>query len=321
MSTILVVGGAGFIGSHTCKALAAAGHRPVVFDNMVTGNRRAVRWGPLVEGDIRDRPALDRAIGAHRPDAVIHFAAHAYVGESVSDPAKYYSNNVEGTLTLLAAMLGSGLKTLVFSSSCATYGVPAALPIDESTRLEPINPYGWSKRMVEQILVDYSAAYGLSFVALRYFNACGADPDGELGEWHDPETHLIPRALLAAAGRIPHLDVFGNDYPTPDGTCVRDYVHVADLAAAHVLALDYLAANGGAHQINIGPGAGASILEVLATIDRVVGRRVPTRILPRRAGDPAVLVADPAQARTKLGFQARHSDMATIIRTAWPFFS
>ncbi|SDB54146.1 UDP-glucose 4-epimerase GalE [Bauldia litoralis] len=321
MKRVLVVGGAGFIGSHTCKLLASRGHEPIVLDNLSAGHEQAVRWGPLVRADIRDSASIEKALADSRPDAVIHFAAHAYVGESVTNPAKYYDNNVTGTLVLLEAMRRAGIGRMVFSSSCATYGNPGGDLITEATRLEPINPYGWSKRMVEQVLSDYSAAYDLSFVTLRYFNAAGADPDGELSERHDPETHLIPRTLLAAAGQATHLDIFGDDYPTPDGTCIRDFIHVMDLAEAHVAAIDLLDRSTGAHRLNVGTGVGSSILEIVRHVERVVGRAVPTIVRQRRPGDPPILVADPRQANEILGFRPRYSDIDTIIRTAWPAFA
>jgi len=322
MSTqrILVTGGAGYIGSHTAKLLSSGGIEPVVYDNLSTGNRSAVRWGPFVHGDILDTTRLARMIAHYEPVAVIHFAACAYVGESVEDPAKYYRNNVAGTQSLLDACLQSGLGRIIFSSSCATYGVPQRLPIGEDTPQDPINPYGRTKLIGEHMLRDYATAYGLRYVALRYFNACGADPEGEIGEWHDPETHLIPRALMAAAGTIPHLDVFGDDYDTADGTCVRDYIHVCDLARAHILAYKHLAAGGDNLAVNVGTGHGSSIREILAAIGRVTGREVPVRMQPRRAGDPPALYADPGLARSLLDFASRHSDLDTVVRTAAPFF-
>ena len=317
---VLVTGGAGFIGSHTAKLLAGSGFEPVVYDNLSTGNRASVRWGPFVHGDILDTAHLGRTISRYEPDAVIYFAASAYVGESVEDPSKYYRNNIVGTQSLLDACIQSRLEKVIFSSSCATYGVPAHLPIGEQTPQRPINPYGRTKLVGEQMLHDYAAAYGLRHVALRYFNACGADPEGEIGERHDPETHLIPRALMAAAGRIPVLEVFGDDYETGDGTCVRDYIHVADLAHAHILAVNHLAAGGRSLAVNVGTGRGTSIREILAAIARLTGREVPVRIHPRRAGDPPALYADPGLAQSELGFSARYSDLDTIVRTAAPFF-
>lgn len=319
-NTVLVVGGAGFIGSHTSKLLSKQGYEPVVYDNLSTGHRAAVRWGPFVEGDILDTAHLVAAIEDYRPSAVIHFAASAYVGESVENPAKYYRNNVAGTQSLLEACRLTGTRNVVFSSSCATYGVPANLPIQEREIQQPINPYGRTKLIAEHMLADYSAAYDLRFVALRYFNACGADLDGELEEAHDPETHLIPRAMMAAAGTIDVLEVYGDDYDTPDGTCIRDYIHVADLARAHVLAVERLNNDGANLAVNLGTGRGTSIREILDAIGRITGRNVPIAMRARRAGDPPALYADPSFAAEKLGFQAVYSDLDTIIRSAAPSF-
>ncbi|MEK1888410.1 MAG: UDP-glucose 4-epimerase GalE [Phyllobacterium sp.] len=317
---VLVAGGAGYIGSHTAKLLDANGIEPIVFDNLVTGHRTSVRWGEFVHGDILDTSSLTRTLMQHKPDAVVHFAASAYVGESVEDPSKYYHNNVVGTLSLLDACRHAGIDKIIFSSSCATYGVPDSLPITEATPQQPINPYGRTKLIAEHILRDYSAAYRMKYVALRYFNACGADPDGELGEWHDPETHLIPRALLAAGGAISHLAVFGDDYDTQDGTCIRDYIHVTDLARAHVLALEHLVNGGDNLCVNLGTGYGSSIGEILAAIGRITKREVPVEMHPRRAGDPPALYADPSFASKALGFATEYSDIDTIVRTAAPFF-
>ena len=314
--TILVTGGAGFIGSHTCKQLAAHGHLPVAFDNLSRGHSRAVRWGPLVVGDIRDPAALDSAILNHRPRAIIHFAALAYVGESVADPAAYYSNNVAGTLAVLDAARRAGIDQLVFSSSCATYGVPDTLPVAETAPQIPVSPYGRTKLICEQIIRDYSRAYGLRYGILRYFNACGADPDGELGEWHAPETHLVPRILMAANGALPCVEIFGNDYATPDGTCVRDFIHVTDLAQAHLLAIDHLGRGGEDLAVNIGSGQGISVQALVNAVSRRTGRSVPIVVRPRREGDPPILYADPALARRTLGFSARLSDIDTILATA-----
>jgi UDP-arabinose 4-epimerase len=315
--TVLVTGGAGYVGSHACKALAAAGYHPVVFDNLVYGHERAVRWGPLEQGDISDRVRLDAVIERYRPEAAMHFAAYAYVGESVTDPGKYYRNNVAGTLTLLEAMRDHGIGRLVFSSTCATYGVPDEVPIPESTPQRPINPYGTSKLMVEMMLRDFDAAHGLRSMALRYFNAAGADPDGHIGEMHDPETHLIPLALDAASGRGPALKLFGEDYDTPDGTCVRDYIHVSDLAAAHVLALGVLEREGASDAFNLGTGHGHSVREVIAGVERVTGLPVPHELAPRRPGDPASLVAEAGRSASELGWQPAMSDLDTILATAW----
>ena len=317
---VLVVGGAGFIGSHTAKLLAGQGYDPVVYDNLSTGSAGSVRWGPLVEGDILETDRLIATIEAFEPVAVIHFAASAYVGESVENPAKYYRNNVNGTQSLLEACRRTSAPPVIFSSSCATYGVPDHLPIREGEAQHPINPYGRTKLIAEQMLADYATAYGIRYVALRYFNACGADLDGELGEAHDPETHLIPRAMLAAARFIDFLEVYGDDYDTPDGTCIRDYIHVIDLARAHVLAVDHLIRGGGNIAVNLGTGRGTSIKEILDAIGRLTGREVPVALCARRAGDPPILYADPALAAETLGFRAQHSDLDTIIRTAAPFF-
>ena len=319
-AAILVTGGAGYIGSHACKALAVEGFTPIAFDNLVLGHRDAVRWGPLVEADIRDEASVTQAIREHAVEAVIHFAAFAYVGESVGAPAKYYRNNVGGTLSLLDACRSEGVDKLVFSSSCATYGVPDVLPITEAAPQRPINPYGRTKLVVEQVLADYAHAYGSRYIALRYFNAAGADPEGEIGEKHDPETHLIPLALMAAARRTEALEVFGDDYDTPDGTCIRDYIHVTDLARAHVLALRHLLDDGGSLALNLGSGTGNSIREVIGSVERITGRRVPHVIRPRRPGDPPVLYADPHLAREQLRFETELSDIDTIVGTAAAFF-
>jgi UDP-arabinose 4-epimerase len=314
--SILVTGGAGYVGSHACKRLAEDGFTPVAFDNLSAGHRWAVRWGPLVEGDIADGAALRRAIAQHRPAAVMHFAGSIAVEESVRDPLGYYENNVGATLTLLEAMREAGLDKLVFSSSAAVYGVPQRVPLQESHPLAPISPYGASKAMVERMLEDFAAAYGFAAVSLRYFNAAGADEGGEIGEAHDPETHLIPRVLDAALGRG-EVAIYGEDYDTPDGSCVRDYVHVGDLADAHVLALRYLVEGGRATRLNLGSGRGASVREVVAAAERVTGRTVPVKPGPRRAGDQPVLVADPAGARALLGWQPGRSAIERVVGDAW----
>lgn len=319
-TSVLVAGGAGFIGSHTAKLLARQGYTPVVYDNLSTGHRASVRWGEFVEGDILDTDRLAAAIASSNPVAVIHFAASAYVGESVTDPEKYYRNNVSGTQSLLEACRKAGTRNVIFSSSCATYGIPEQLPIREGEAQHPINPYGRTKLIAEHMLADYAAAYGLNYVALRYFNASGADLEGELREVHDPETHLIPRALMAAVGRIDFLEVYGDDYQTPDGTCIRDYIHVADLARAHVLAVEYLVNGGSNLAVNLGSGRGTSINEILEAISRLTGRNVPVARCARRAGDPPALYADPTLAVETLGFQTLYSDLDTIIRTAAPSF-
>lgn len=316
---VLVTGGAGFIGAHACKALADAGALPVAFDNLSTGHADAVRWGPIVRGDVRDRDALLSAMRQFGIDTIMHFAASAYVGESVTDPALYYDNNVGGMTALLDAARAASVGQVVFSSSCATYGVPNLLPVHETTPQRPINPYGRTKLICEQMLADFGAAYGIRHVALRYFNAAGADPAGQIHERHEPETHLLPLALRAAAGGKP-LHVFGNDYETPDGTCIRDYVHVSDLARAHMLALLYLASGQRSVAVNLGSGRGHSVLEVCAAIERVTGRAVPLRFSPRRAGDPPVLSADPSLAARLLGFRTELSDLDTIIAHAAPWF-
>jgi len=313
---ILVCGGAGYIGSHMARWLALRDIRVTVLDDLSTGHRGFVQWGELVEADIRDRSALDRVFGAQRFDAVMHFCARSLVGESVADPYAYYASNVGGTLTLLQAMRAHGVDRLVFSSTAAVFGHPQADRIDEDHPQKPINPYGASKLMVERILTDAASAYGLRSVALRYFNAAGAAPDGTIGEAHDPETHLVPNAIRAALGTGPALTLFGDDYPTPDGTCIRDYVHVDDLAQAHLLALDYLDANPGAHAFNLGNGRGFSVREVIAAIAQVSGREVPHSIAARRPGDPAVLVASSERARAQLGWQPAYTTLAPILETA-----
>jgi UDP-arabinose 4-epimerase len=314
--SILVTGGAGYVGSHACKALANAGYRPVVYDNLSRGHREAVRWGPLIEGDLHDSEALTAALQAHHVAAVMHFAAFAYVGESVAEPETYYRNNVAGTLALLAAMRQAGIATIVFSSTCAVYGIPDRLPITETTPKLPLNPYGETKLAIERVLHWYGAAYGLRFAALRYFNAAGADPEGEIGEDHDPETHLIPLVLRAALGAGGPVEVYGTDYPTADGTAIRDYIHVTDLADAHVRALGYLSSGGESGALNLGTGQGCSVREVIAAVERIGGRPVPFRETARRPGDPPELVADPALAGARLQWQPHHSDLDTIIRTA-----
>jgi len=316
-TTILVTGGAGYIGSHTCKALAVAGYVPLVLDNLSTGHRRAVRWGPLVEADIADKERVADAIRHFDARAAIHFAARAYVGESVRKPREYFDNNVAKTLAFLDVLLDAGINKVVFSSSCATYGVPRDMPIAENHPRNPINPYGASKLFVEDILHWYEQAYGLRYASLRYFNAAGADPDGEIGEDHTPETHLLPLVIAAALGIAPAVEIFGTDYDTDDGTAVRDYVHVCDLADAHVLAVDRLLAGGGSAAVNLGSGRGHSVREVIAAVERVGGVTVPTVESPRRPGDPPALVADARFGQSLLGWTPRKSDLHTIVRTAW----
>ncbi|MFQ3584173.1 MAG: UDP-glucose 4-epimerase GalE [Cyanobacteriota bacterium] len=314
----LVTGGAGYIGSHTCKALAASGHTPITYDNLVYGHPWAVRWGPLEEGDIADRERLDQVINRYQPEGVIHFAAYAYVGESVQDPAKYYRNNVGGSLSLLEAMRDHGIPYIVFSSTCASYGIPERIPIPESHPQRPINPYGQSKLMVEQMLRDFRVAHGIQSISLRYFNAAGADPYGEIGEAHDPETHLIPLVLDAASGQRSHITIFGDDYDTPDGTCIRDYIHVTDLAQAHVLAVEALAT----HQpvqpaYNLGNGQGFSVKDVIATAEAVTQKRIPVQIGARRPGDPPRLVGDASAIMQDLGWKPAYADLTQILETAW----
>lgn len=321
MTRILVTGGAGYIGSHTAKALAQFGFEPVVFDDLSTGNPWAVKWGPLVEANLLDKVALRRAIRTYKIEAVIHFAASAYVGESVVNPRKYFTNNVVGTLSLLDALLDSDVGQIVFSSSCATYGIPTQIPISEDVPQSPINPYGTSKLMVEKVLQAYARAYGLRWVSLRYFNAAGADPEGEIGESHDPETHLIPLAIYSALGVAPELRVLGLDYPTADGTAVRDYIHVMDLATAHIQALKYLQQDGSSIPLNLGTGEGHSVLEVIDAVERVSSRRVPFRADGRRAGDPPVLLADATNARAVLDWEPKFNDLERIVETAWLWHS
>jgi UDP-glucose-4-epimerase GalE len=317
MTPVLVTGGAGYIGSHTCKALAREGFAPVAFDNLSRGHRDLVKWGQLIEGDLRDTALLREALRWLKPAAVIHFAAFAYVGESVADPALYFDNNVGGTLSLLKAMRDAGCDRLIVSSTCATYGQAEKMPIDETADQRPLNPYGVSKLQMEQMCAAFGAAHGIRSVALRYFNAAGGDLDGETGERHEPEPHLIPRALMAADGEGEGLQIFGNDYPTPDGTCIRDYIHVRDLADAHVRAARHLLDGGASDAFNLGTGRGHSVKEVIAAVAAATGRAVPHTVAPRRAGDPAELVADPRRARRVLGWQAGNSDLRTIVDTAW----
>jgi len=317
MTRILVTGGAGYIGSHTAKRLSHYGIETAVFDNLSRGHRDFVKWGPLIEGDLRNAALLRETLRWFKPDVVLHFAAFAYVGESFSNPALYYDNNVGGTVSLLQAMHEAGIDKIVLSSSCATYGQPDHIPITEITPQRPINPYGMSKLMMEQICADFEKAHDLRFVALRYFNAAGCDPGGEIGERHDPEPHLIPRLFLAQDGEIDALDIFGDDYPTPDGTCIRDYIHVNDLAEAHTKAANYLLAGGASDAFNLGTGRGASVREVIACAAKVTGKAVPLRINQRRNGDPAVLVADATKARRQLNWTATNSELTDVLESAW----
>jgi UDP-glucose 4-epimerase len=314
--SVLVTGGAGYIGSVMVEALREAGEAVVVLDNLSRGHRAAVDADvPFYEGDVGDRELVARACRDHGVESCVHFAALAYVGESVTEPKLYFENNVARGVALLDTLLGAGVRRFVFSSTCATYGEPARVPIDEGHPQQPTNPYGWSKLMMEQVLAAYDRAYELRHVALRYFNAAGAT--GRRGERHEPETHVIPNVLAAAAGRIPFVSVFGGDYPTPDGTAVRDYIHVSDLCSAHLLALEHLRGGGASERINLGNGRGYSVLEVVETARRVTGGRIEVRVEPARAGDPSRLVADAARARTLLGWRPRYADLETIIRTAW----
>ena len=313
---ILVTGGAGYIGSHTVKELAQAGHSPVVLDNLSRGHLENVKWGPLVKSRCGDEQKVYEALLEHEIEAVIHFAAFAYVGESVQQPRLYFENNVVETLHLLNAMNRAQVRRIVFSSTCATYGDAKLVPIDENHPQNPVNPYGESKLFVEKMLAALGEAEALQWVALRYFNASGADPDGELGEDHDPEPHLIPRAILNVLGKA-DLQVFGTDYPTPDGTAVRDYIHVKDLASAHLKSVQHLADGGRSLAMNLGTGKGASVMEVLRAIEKCSGRKTSAVMAPRREGDPPELVADPRLARSVLDWECRYSDLDTIVGTAW----
>ncbi|MFS2175926.1 UDP-glucose 4-epimerase GalE [Rhizobium pisi] len=314
--TVLVVGGAGYIGSHTCLDLANKGYKPVVFDNFSNGHREFVKWGPAEEGDIRDRARLDEVLAKHKPGAILHFAALIEVGESVKDPVSFYENNVIGTLTLLSAAQAAGVNAFVFSSTCATYGLPQSVPLDETHRQVPINPYGRTKYIVEQALADYDQYRSLRSVVLRYFNAAGADFEGRIGEWHQPETHAIPLAIDAALGRRQGFKVFGSDYETRDGTCVRDYIHVLDLADAHVRAVEYLLKGGESVALNLGTGTGTTVKELLGAIEDVSNRPFPVEYIGRREGDSHTLVANNDKARDVLGWVPQY-DLSQIIRSAW----
>lgn len=318
---ILVTGGAGYIGAHAAKELAKQGYTPLVLDNLVYGHREFVRWGEFVEGDLGDKGFLRALFSTYPIQAVMHFAGYAYVGESVTDPAKYYRNNVVNTLNLLEAMREASVDKIIFSSTCATYGIPKSIPIVEDHPQNPINPYGRSKLMVEQMLQDVSAAYGVRYVTLRYFNAAGADPDKEIGEWHNPETHLVPLALDAAVGKRKILNIFGTDYDTPDGTCIRDYIHVSDLATAHIQALEYLMSGGECIKLNLGNGQGFSVRDVVQMVEKVTGQAVPIQAGPRRLGDPPVLVGGSNIAKQILGWKPTHNSLEDIITTAWNWHS
>jgi UDP-glucose 4-epimerase len=320
MTNILVAGGAGYIGAHTCLDLFSKGLKPVVYDNLSNGHAEFVKWGPLEIGDIRDRNRLDEVLRKYRPAAIVHFAAAIEVAESVRDPGGYYENNVAGTITLLRAAQAAGIDKIVFSSTCATYGIPSSIPMNEAHAQSPINPYGRSKLIVEQILKDLDRYQGFRSVILRYFNAAGADPEGRIGEWHSPETHAIPIAIETALGRRSHFQVLGTDYDTRDGSCVRDFVHVLDLADAHTRAIEHLLNNGASHALNLGTGHGTTVKELLHTVQQVVGRDFEIKYGPRREGDSPALVADNALAKLTIGWSPRH-DLQTIIRTAWNWHS
>lgn len=319
---ILVIGGAGYIGSCTSKALARAGHSVTVYDNLSTGHRDLVKWGPLFEGDILDGERLRQCLKTVRPDGIIHFAAFSLVGESVQNPGKYIRNNVGGTLNILEAMRDTGVRNIVVSSTAAVYGIPESIPVTEDLPADPINPYGETKLFMERMLADFARAHGLSWTALRYFNAAGADPEGETGERHTPETHLIPRALMALDGKLPDFHVMGDDYPTPDGTCIRDYIHVSDLAQAHIRAMERLLRQGDGDGIsmNLGTGTGLSVKQILDAIEKVTGHPMPCTMGPRRAGDPPSLVADASRALRILGWKPEHSGVDEIIRDAWNWY-
>ena len=317
MVNILVIGGAGYIGSYMCKYLAKRGYQPIVLDNLIYGHREAVRWGPFFEGSMADQDLLNRIFFEYEIAAIMHFAAFCYVGESINEPAKYYHNNVAETIGLLEMMVKKNIPNFIFSSSCATYGEPVEIPITEQHPQNPINPYGRSKLMVEQILRDFSNAYDLKYVSLRYFNAAGADPDGELGEDHIPETHIIPLVLQTALGQREIFRIFGDDYPTRDGTCVRDYIHIDDLAQAHLLALERLIDNVGGGEYNLGNGNGYSVREVIEIARKITGKPIDTEVDKRRIGDPAVLIGSSEKAIKELGWRPQFSDPDIIIEGAW----
>jgi UDP-glucose 4-epimerase len=314
---ILVVGGAGYIGSHMCKHLAKSGYRPIVLDNLVYGHREAVKWGPFIKGSMENKDILNMIFAQYEIGAVMHFAAFAYVGESVTNPGKYYGNNVAATISLLEAMKKYNVSKFIFSSTCAIYGEPLEIPITERHPQEPINPYGRSKLMVEQILDDYQSAYGLNSISLRYFNAAGADADGDIGEDHSPETHLIPLILKTALGKRDEVAIFGDDYPTEDGTCIRDYIHVTDLAQAHLLALEELMKDSAGEKYNLGNGNGHSVKQVIDVAQKVTGKKIPSKIAERRPGDPAILIGSSEKAIKELGWKPQFADLKSILETAW----
>lgn len=317
MNNILVVGGAGNIGSHMCKYLSKHGYLPIVLDNLSRGHEKAVKWGPFIEGSISDRNILKRVFSEHRIDAVMHYAAYCYVGESVTDPSMYYQNNLADTICLLSEMVEAEVKKIVFSSSCAVYGEPEEIPITENHPQNPVNPYGRTKYMVEQVLDDFKYAYGVESVSLRYFNAAGADPEGELGEDHNPESHLIPLTIQAALGKREEIRIYGNDYPTHDGTCIRDFIHVEDLAGSHLLALKRLLNGKGGGTYNLGNGQGYSVREVIDITRRITGKPIRDRVVDRRDGDPAVLVGSSDKAKNELGWNPRFPDLESMVETAW----
>jgi UDP-glucose-4-epimerase GalE len=314
---VLVTGGAGYIGAHCCKALASQGHHPVIFDSLITGHRQHVQWGDFFRGDINNDRELDACLSRYKIDAAMHFAAFIEVGESVANPQKYYANNVAGTLQLLQALVRNNIRHFVFSSSAAVYGNPLEVPINEQHPARPLNPYGWTKLMIEIMLGDFQSAYGLNWIALRYFNAAGADEGADIGEWHDPESHLIPRILDAALDHRQSVRVYGTDYPTPDGTCIRDYIHVNDLAGAHVRAFKHLASGGASGVYNLGQGRGYSVMEVIAKVREITGRPLVVQKVDRRPGEAAVLIASNQKALQQLGWYPRHSDLDKIIASAW----
>ncbi len=314
---ILILGGAGYIGSHANKLFNRRGYETVVFDNLVYGHRSFAKWGDFFLGDLADREQIRNCFKQYPIEAVMHFCAYTYVGESVVDPAKYYRNNLVNTINLLDTMREFNVRFIVFSSTCSTYGTPSYIPIDEDHPQVPVNPYGWSKFMVERILEDYDRAYGIKHVNLRYFNAAGADPEAEIGELHDPETHLIPLVLDAAVGKRPDIKIFGTDYDTPDGTCIRDYIHVADLSDAHILALEYLRGVGSSESFNLGNDTGFSVREVIGMAEKVTGRIITATETKRREGDPAVLISSSRKAHDILGWRPQFAELETIIGTAW----
>ncbi len=317
MNTIFVTGGAGYVGSHCCKQFAEGGWKVVVYDNLRRGWADAVQWGDLVEGDILDQERLQSAVAQAKPDVIAHFAALAYVGESVTNPDIYYETNVVGSLNVLNAMRGAGVDKLILSSSCATYGVPKQMPISETHPQAPINPYGWSKLMMERMAIDYAAAYGMNYVILRYFNAAGASGDGDIGERHEPETHVVPLAMQGALSSDYEFTIFGDDFETRDGTCLRDYIHVSDLAQAHAAAAAYLLRQGSSEILNLGTGRGTTVGEIADAVEEVAGKPLARHIGPRRPGDPGSLVASYEKARTLLGWEPRESSIEQIVRSAW----